>query len=678
MTLALTEVSNPEQFLREHTSWVLDNNDLRSLISILESAEQIIFDLETTGLYEHAEGMRIVLAAFTIHPTGDTYILPLAHPESPWSGSHRLTGQMVFNAIKQAKRPISNQNIKFDCRWVYACYNVDLAHQIVWDTRIGSHILDENISTKLKVRASETFDIPRWDDGFDFSRVRADQVNLIELGIYAAHDTFWTWMLERHQRHVLNLDPDTREEPEGPEEVEYARLGQLATWTAMPQTATLTAIEQRGMWLDTDWVFNRIIENEAKAEQAFNTLVARYYRLVNDMSNHPHPEVCEEHPRDCNYCEVKNREPSFAPTSLYFKAWAAIAVREGDLVIDAMTKNGNAQWSKAILNRQSLNGRDAATDLLTYRAMTKQLEFLRSWQDNASELGKIHTTYNQGSVVTGRLSSSSPNMQQVTQVLKPAYIPSPDFYIAELDYSQIELRVAAFISRCKPMIEAFQRGDDLHKLLAARITGKAPDAVNPDERQKGKSANFGLLFTMGAAGFQKYAEDQYNVSMTLEEAQEVHTAFFEMWPGIGQWHNDSINRARRDGQIANPIGRVRRLPDIYDNNPERVSTAERQSINSPVQGFAADMTLTAAASIEGTLPGYDPVPDVRLIGTVHDSLVVEVPIHDWRRATARCMHRMINVTEVLDRHYSVKFDVPLAVEAKIGTRWGLKDVGVIA
>ena len=244
--------------------------------------------------------------------------------------------------------------------------------------------------------------------------------------------------------------------------------------------------------------------------------------------------------------------------------------------------------------------------------------------------------------------------------------------------------MAAFISRCAPMIEAFQRGDDLHRLLAQRIIAEdrvrrqdfrpvsAAD-VTDEDRQKGKSANFGLLYMMGALGFREYAETAYGVSLTLEEAERVHAAFYEMWDGIGAWHRRVIRRARQTGYVVSPIGRVRRIPEIHDGYPGAVERAERMAVNSPVQGFASDLMQMAAASIQGLLPGTTAVPGAQIVATVHDSIVVEAPEDRWEAVTAECIERMTTLETVLER-LDCTLDVPLVAEAKVGTRWGLADV----
>lgn len=646
--------------------WVLDDRALKRLLEAIETCTEVVIDLETTGLNEHETGerkewpvsARISLASLTLpmpegheHAPPPTYVVPLSHPDSPWRGKWRSIIERICRWIRDADKPVVNQNLKFDMKWWHAATGIDLSHLFAWDTQISSHLLDENESTRLKDRAPATFGVTRWDD-FDLSTPGAsEKVPLFDLGVYAARDTYWTWKLADLHRAVLQVGEHADgEEPETADEVESLRLGRLAVWCAMPTSATLTAIEQRGIGLDRQWVDERIAADVAIADETREMLVERY-----------------SVPGD----------PSFAATSKFFKAWAEAAVDAGDLRVAALTPTGMPQWSKAVLIRQARAGSDVAETLLEHRRVVKELEFLRSWVDAVTPAGLIHATYNAGRVVTGRLSCSDPNMQQVSRHLKPAFVPAPGYYMAELDYSQIEMRVAAYVSRCEPMIEAFLRGDDLHVLIAADITKQALEDVTAEQRQRGKAGNFGFLFGMGAEGFRDYAANNYDVVFTEAEAQNVRQTFFETWDGMAQWHGQQVRKAVAAGQVVNPIGRVRRLPTIHDGNPKVAGHAERQAINSPVQSFASDVMQMAAASIEGNLPGHDPVPGVRLVGTVHDSILAEVPIDDWKRATGRMMRRMLDLGPVLSR-MGCDFDVPLAVDAKVGTRWGRGDVGTIS
>src|SRR3546814_14117526 len=136
------------------------------------------------------------------------------------------------------------------------------------------------------------------------------------------------------------------------------------------------------------------------------------------------------------------------------------------------------------------------------------------------------------------------------------------------------------------MIEAYQRGDDLHRLMAAQITGKRPEDVTPDERQRAKASNFGLLYMQTPEGFQTYAETAYGVVLTLEQAYESYSAFFALWDGLAQWHQRVITTLTHDGQIVHPLGRVRRLEKAAPGAPYRVADDSRPGRNAPHLAFA--------------------------------------------------------------------------------------------
>lgn len=823
----MTETMTPQgdTFRTETMSWVTEPADLAHLVATLEAASTIVYDLETTGLDEHAYthgptnggvSARVVLASYTL-PVYDedgelegepsTYVVPLSHPESPWRGQWRKVFTEIGEAMRSSGALLVGHNVKFDHRWQYATTGVDLSRQPLWDTKISAHLVDENTSTRLKERAPDTFGVPRWDDVELTTPGAAELEPIFKLGEYAARDTYWTWKLYENHRSRMVPPAEERDMLQG-EEIEEARLGLLAEWCAMPTVATLTSIEQRGIGVDTDWVARQIAEDEQAQRTAYDTLRARYVvkRVIDEETGETE--------------EMDPSKASFAPTSHYFAAWTAAAVENGDLRIAALTPGGKPQWSKEVLEKQARHGSDIAEVLLTYRNATKRLEYLRSWLDQATQESRIHTNYNAGSVVTGRLSSSGPNMQQVTKALKPAFVPSPGHYLVDLDYSQIELRVAAFISRAAPMLEAFREEDDLHLMISGRTNsdktlraasmylmwcglpadrtgaqvlrelrrdqgvgglraqvakilreedprgegqasrsgerwcaewgGESPvegrqlpaevpeaqeallrelrssferegwpwewevddagraspgpqsrqqrpleldDAVQVvssttaprlseltgDDwgkiRQAGKAQNFGLIYGMGAMGFRSYAETAYGVVMTEQEAAQVHEAYFEMWDGLRKWHLRQVSRVNGQGQVVSPLGRVRRLPDVWDGNEKRVAHAERNAINSPVQGMASDIMQIAAACIEGNIPGVEPVSAAQLVGTVHDSILVEVPIDRWEETAAACKRAMeLEVPQVLER-LGCEFDVPLVADAVVSTRWGLEDIG---
>lgn len=660
-------------------TWVWGKEDLKSLVKAIHESSEIVMDLETTGLDEYAEAggdtnggypARIVLAALTL-PSSDraeagtydwrrfdgeqpmTYLVPLSHPASPLLGSWRKVMAIIGREINRSGKPFVNANIKFDARWVFAQTGVDLSDRIEWDTAVSSQLVDTEARTRLKIRAARDFGIEEWDD-FDLGTPgAAERVDLIQLGEYAARDTYYTWKIEQEHRDQMFLTGD--EEPFDSDDIQMARLGKVATYVAMPTVRTLTKVEQRGFLLDVDWVHAKIEEMDALRLKACEDILGLY-------GTAPAPAPAKD-------------GVTTAATSKWFQGFVAQAIEAGDLRVTARTDSGNAQWNKAVLIAQQRQGSPAADALLRHRDATKTLEFLRSWLELRDPDNVIHATYNVGFVKTGRLSSSNPNVQQISARLKPAFIPRPGHVLLDLDYSQVELRVAAFISRSAPMIEAFQRGDDLHRLLAAKIAGKAPEGVTSMERKRAKAGNFGLLYGMSPGGFQAYAATAYDVSLTLAEAQAVHSAFFEMWDGMRQWHERSKRRAYERGYVTSPIGRTQWLSDLYSKSSFKASHAERNALNSPVQGFGSDLMQMAAASIMGTLPGY-PLPRVEgahVVATVHDEICIEVPEDRWQETLVECKRRMEDVNTFL-RPLDCRMDVPIVAGPSAGTRWGVHDL----
>lgn len=660
-------------------TWVWGKEDLKGLVKAIHASQKVVMDLETTGLDEYAEAggatnggypARIVLASLTL-PNAEraaagaydwrtfdgeqpmTYLVPLSHPASPLLGAWRKVMAIIGREINRSGKPFVNANIKFDARWVFSQTGVDLSDRIEWDTTVSSQLVDTEARTRLKIRAARDFGIEEWDD-FDLSTPgAAERVDLIQLGEYAARDTYYTWKIEEEHRDQMFLTGD--EEPFDSDDIQMARLGKVATYVAMPTVKTLTKVEQRGFLLDVDWVHAKIEEMDGLRLKACEDILGLY-------GTAPAPAPAKD-------------GVTTAATSKWFQGFVAQAIEAGDLRVTARTDSGNAQWNKAVLIAQQRQGSPAADALLRHRDATKTLEFLRSWLELRDPNNVIHATYNVGFVKTGRLSSSNPNVQQISARLKPAFIPRPGHVLLDLDYSQVELRVAAFISRSAQMIEAFQRGDDLHRLLAAKIAGKAPEDVTSMERKRAKAGNFGLLYGMSPGGFQSYAATAYDVSLTLAEAQAVHSAFFEMWDGMRQWHERAKRRAYERGYVTSPIGRTQWLSDLYSKSSFKASHAERNALNSPVQGFGSDLMQMAAASIVGTLPGY-PLPKVEgahVVATVHDEICIEVPEDRWQEILVECKRRMEDVNTFL-RPLDCQMDVPIVAGPSAGTRWGVHDL----
>lgn len=601
----------------------------------------MVIDLETSSLEEHGspgQPARIVLASLTLpaaEPEPLTWVVPLSHPEGPWLGSWRSVVEKLATAVKEYAKPVVNHNLKFDLRWIHAHTGVDLAPLAAWDTMISSRLLEDTKSARLKEVAPRTFNVAPWDEFSLAGYGAAEKVSLVDLGVYAAQDTYYVWRLWQHHRQHLVWADD--EEPHGPDGVENYKLGRLAELVSWPTLRTLTAVEQRGIGLDTDWCEHHCDQARQTEHDMTKALVEQYV---------PGPEGV----------------PNFAPTSLWFREWADTAVAAGDLRIAATTPRGKPQWSKAVLTRQAREGSQVAYNLLKLRDSIKRQEFMQSWLSKVHN-GRLYPSFNIGKTSSGRLSSSEPNLQQVSASLKPAFIPRPGYVMVEADLSQIELRLAAHIAKCQPMIDAYQAGEDLHTLTASAISGKALAEVTKQDRQQAKAVNFGLLYGMGAGGLREYAETAYGVVLTLEEAQHSRQTYFETYPELRLWHTNVIREVEMTQQVISPIGRVRRFEYLDDH-------AERQAINAPVQGMASDIMMIGCSLI-------DQLPDTHIVGSIHDSVVCEVPEQDWEHCTRRILECMTEAVYPVLWRLGCRLSVPLEAEAKVGTRWGLTDVGEV-
>ena len=267
---------------------------------------------------------------------------------------------------------------------------------------------------------------------------------------------------------------------------------------------------------------------------------------------------------------------------------------------------------------------------------------------------RIHPNYWQLGAATGRMSCSNPNLQQIPRSddFRRCFVPAPKHKIIVADYSQIELRVAAEISNDQTMIKAYQEGKDLHALTASLVTGKPLGAITKDERQQAKAVNFGLTFGMGAKGLQSYARNSYGVEMTEHQAETFRNRFFEAYKGIAEWHGKVRNNPSR---VTRTLGGRRRLWVA-----EVAKLTAR--LNTPVQGSAGDILKKAMAMLPQALDGTG----ARIIGTVHDEIILEVP-EERDKGVA---HILKKTMEEAGGYYLKK--VPVKVEVSTADSWAEK------
>lgn len=335
-----------------------------------------------------------------------------------------------------------------------------------------------------------------------------------------------------------------------------------------------------------------------------------------------------------------------------------------------MTKGGQPQVNQSQLEEWSKEGKHEILDvLLRYNKLTKQLQFVNLWEELSQYDGKLHPSFNI-TADTGRTTCKNPNIQQVPQesTLRNVITCPKGRKFIEVDMSQAELRVASIFSEDENMIHAYQSGSDLHQKTMELIKGgKKPknDQEAKRWRTEAKSANFGLLYGMSAKTYQEYAKG-YGMEITLEEAEDIRDDFFNSYPKLLDMHKKFVEYAKKYGYTYSPIGRKRFLPNLKSKNWKDVSEAERQAINTPVQGFASDLVISALADIleDESLDKSK----YKIIGSVHDAILVEADEDVAEEYAKKVKEHMENpsILEICD----IEITVPLVADIEIGSAWG--------
>jgi len=233
------------------------------------------------------------------------------------------------------------------------------------------------------------------------------------------------------------------------------------------------------------------------------------------------------------------------------------------------------------------------------------------------------------------------------------------------DYSQIELRIAAMLANDNAMLDQYSKGEDIHLNTAVKMTSKAPDQITKEERKKAKAVNFGMVYGMGAKKFVKYSFESYEVRITLEEAEAARNLFFKGYPKLIPWHNRQRRLAHRYKAVRSPLGRLRHLPDITSADEMVRQEAERQAINSPVQSTASDLMLASLVQLHKILPQKH----IKIVGTVHDSLLFEVN-EDYVDKYAPVVKEVMEDLDRVKHTFGADITVPIIVDIEYGSHWG--------
>lgn len=326
------------------------------------------------------------------------------------------------------------------------------------------------------------------------------------------------------------------------------------------------------------------------------------------------------------------------------------------------TPKGAPSTSASALRKLAKKGYEIPTILMQYKdASTRNKMFLNRWEDDAYE-SRIHASFNLTNVVSGRTSSSNPNLQQVprTKDIRGLFSGAPGMVLFEADYSQLELRIAAHYANEKTMLRIYHEKGDIHTETAKLFTGGREPTK--EERGKAKAVNFGFLYGMMAKKFVSYALNSYGQTFTQQEAEHVRQLFFAKYSRLLPWHAEQEQLCEAQGGVYNLFGRFRKLPLIYSQNKWERASAARRAINTPVQGSGSDLLISAVTQLNKELKG------IAWIGaTVHDSIIGECRIEDQEYVDS-VIRRVMLHPKVLD-DFGVELRVPLDIDVGWGP-WG--------
>jgi DNA polymerase-1 len=324
------------------------------------------------------------------------------------------------------------------------------------------------------------------------------------------------------------------------------------------------------------------------------------------------------------------------------------------------TKTGAYVTDAITLEMLALQGHDLPARVLDWRGLAKlkstYIDGLLTAID--PETKRIHTSFSLATASTGRLSSSEPNLQNIPirtedgRKIRKAFIPAEGMKLVSLDYSQIELRLLAHQAKVAPLIQAFQQGEDIHRITASQIFNVPLEQVDAVQRRQAKTINFGLIYGISAFGLGQ------QLGISNSQAAHIIQTYFQQYPGIQAYMEQAKEQARQHGYVETLFGRRCHIPGINDKNGAIRAAAERQAINAPLQGSNADIIKKAMARIDKILQTQK--FSTKMLLQVHDELLFEVPMREIETVIPVLKQTMENVTQL---------SVPLEVGVGIGNNW---------
>ncbi|MBC8519170.1 MAG: DNA polymerase I [Gammaproteobacteria bacterium] len=590
---------------------IFTEQQLEEWMQRLKQSELFAIDTETTSL--RSMEAELVGVSFAVEP-GHAAYLPLAHHdlESPQQLNREIVLEQLRPLLEDPSQLKVGQNLKYDAT-LFFNHGVQL-RGIAFDTMLESYVIDSSAtrhdmdSLALKYLGHKTISYEEVA-GKGKKQLRFDDVPVAQAAPYAAEDAEVT--LRLHQELWPRL--------EGEQE-------RLFREVEMPLLEVLSRVERNGVAIDVAML-------QRQSQELAKSIL----------------EIEQE-----AFIESGDEFNLSSPKQIQ-----AILYEKQGLPILKKTPKGQPSTAEAVLQELAQDYRLPQL-ILQHRSMSKLKSTYTDKlpQQINSRTGRVHTSYHQAVAVTGRLSSSDPNLQNIPirtkegRRIRQAFVAGEGYVLVAADYSQIELRIMAHLSGDTGLLEAFREGKDIHQATASEVFAVDPQQVTADQRRSAKAINFGLIYGMSAFGLAR------QLGISRGAAQSYIDLYFDRYPGVRQYMDETQEKARDQGYVETLFGRRLYLPDITSKNGQRRQYAERTAINAPMQGTAADIIKRAMIAVDGAL--LEDNPTAQMIMQVHDELVFEVE-SDKRDLLISMVRKKMETAAVLD--------VPLIVDIGSGPNW---------
>ncbi|EIA1494824.1 DNA polymerase I [Vibrio parahaemolyticus] len=599
---------------RSQYETILDEASFNAWLEKLKAAELFAFDTETDSLdYMVAN---LVGLSFAIDEGMAAYV-PVAHDylDAPEQLDRDWVLEQLKPILEDDAQAKVGQNLKYDAS-VLARYGIEMKG-IKYDTMLASYVYNsvggkhdmDSLALRFLQHSCISFEQIA---GKGKKQLTFNQIELEQASPYAAEDADIT--LRLHNRLFANIEQDEK-------------LKSVYEEIEMPLVPVLSRIERTGVLIDDMKLSAQSVEIAARLEE----LEQKAYEIAEQEFNMNSPKQLQ-----------------------------AILFEKMGLPVVKKTPSGTPSTNEEVLQELALDY-PLPKLILEYRGLAK---LKSTYTDKLPKMinpstGRVHTSYHQAVTATGRLSSTDPNLQNIPirneegRRIRQAFVAPAGYKILAVDYSQIELRIMAHLSGDQALLDAFRDGKDIHAATAAEIMGVSIDQVSSEQRRRAKAVNFGLIYGMSAFGLAK------QLGIPRGEAQAYMDKYFERYPGVMQYMEDTRSAAADKGYVETIFGRRLHLPEIKSRNGMRRKAAERAAINAPMQGTAADIIKKAMLLVDQWIQ-EEGNGRVKLLMQVHDELVFEVEESSLSEIESKVQKLMESAAEL---------KVPLVAEAGHGDNW---------